>query len=323
MFFNLSDFSPFIQLLVGSIFIVNYYDSKHEEPFAREMRDTRIAIDNFLQRFQGKYDYTPSMTNWKQEKVDRLKIISLVLALFGCIVLLYSGIVSTLANNSNSNQCCHNYKFQSFNLFYLLSIAIPSITVLIFLFCVLMRYGHSWENLKKWNEHIFWIMILSFVLFFILGQFFYFPCPTILVNIFHTLALFDCVFWTGIRYGKSWYLNKKISYKYYQLVKLYYKSRVEFDIEKFNEVNKLKDNVESTPLLNERKKKKLKNKLGRFAKHRIDTNTTFGDTTKSVIEIQKDLNNILKKLNRISISEEQDSSKSCCSFCPHAINQSK
>ena len=328
MFFNLSDFSPFIQLLVGSVFFVYYYDSKHEEPFVEEMRNTKKAIENLLQRFQTNGCSLTYKNNISQkDKIYRLKIISLVLILFGCLLLLYASIVNSIPNDIAGCQCCYSYKSVSFNLFYLLSIAIPSLTVLAFLICVLIRYGKAWKNLKIWSELIFWIMILSFVVFFILGMFFYFPSPTILVNTFHTLALFDCVFWIGIRYGKSWYLRKRLSNSYFRLLKLFFKSIVKVGNSEDNIAKMFNSNITSG--LNDKRKKELWNYIGILVIKYMqsDNKGNFSTTAEAIEKVKEDIENDIKKeldkLNKLDIPDWQDQPKSCCSFCPHAINQTK
>ena len=97
----LSDFTPLIQLLVGSVFISNITFRKID-PFEKERGK---LIEQFLGRFQGlaqEYKYhTISKNTWRIGNNELMSSVMKILTVYGCIVLFYCAAFSKTQESPN------------------------------------------------------------------------------------------------------------------------------------------------------------------------------------------------------------------------------
>ena len=320
-FLNIGNYAPFIQLLVGSVFIFNYYDDKNRnEPFLEKMKNTKVAIESIKQRFALFFsidDEPSSLIDWYRERKKISGAVSFVLAVFGCILLLYSGIVNSVIDNNSFRQCCCDTSLFFFNLYFLLSIIVPSIILFVFLIFVYINYGQKWERCEMWKKWVVGLIIGSFLVFIIIASFSNRLCSSIpVVAITHIFAIIDCVLWIGIRYGKSLRINNKYNRMYFQLVKLYYKARLSIEADSnINLEGVLEDFQKDTHELSKIRTIILKKYIHRLTKQRIDKmmmgnnnqskeSAYFSETVKKLDEnCNKDIDRILKKIRRIGIPD--------------------
>lgn len=190
----LSDFTPLIQLLVGSVFISNITFRKID-PFEKERGK---LIEQFLGRFQGlaqEYKYhTISKNTWRIGNNELMSSVMKILTVYGCIVLFYCAAFSKTQESPN------------------IGLLLVSIFTCAYQIYAMYIYGKERIILHKIISNVtLGLLLLSFAIFIAIPLFI--PIMNITINnelfiiIVNIFVMFNLVLWFGT-YIKKYIISR-------------------------------------------------------------------------------------------------------------------
>lgn len=153
MFNFVSDFAPLIQLIVGSIFLNDYYAIKRWPKIEKEKREKikTKTPDDFVRQYVTRHRYQEGIESNKRLS----KSVLIILALYGCICLFYCATCHVSADNIV--QYCVSC----------LGPITSTIIVIVYLILALCIYGHIYRPwFKIVTVSVFVLLIITFLLFY-------------------------------------------------------------------------------------------------------------------------------------------------------------